>query len=289
MRDFLEKHKAVERLHEQIFEGDSNGESLEQVLKTAVKASEEDAKRIKSLFNQTSGVTKELSDFYVKIFGSEDEDGLKSGGLQAELDNGLKRLVEFEAQQALRYKALNEQIESLLPGATSAGLASAYRNMKESFDRPIKSANKIFYGAIASLVFVAFLSAVKEIYWFGVKFNDFSNWQALLGGLATKIPYYAPLVWLAFYASSRRSEYQRLMQEYAHKETLANSYESYKKQIESLGSERDVLMRSLMEKAIDAIAYNASQTLDGKHGDKMPAIDLIDKLIEKIPAGIVGK
>ena len=35
-------------------------------------------------------------------------------------------------------------------------------------------------------------------------------------------------------------------------------------------------------KTIDAIAYNASETLDGKHGDNMPAQELIEKLVVEL-------
>tara|TARA_R110001592_G_scaffold90460_2_gene265941 strand:+ start:8358 stop:8522 length:165 start_codon:yes stop_codon:yes gene_type:complete len=40
-------------------------------------------------------------------------------------------------------------------------------------------------------------------------------------------------------------------------------------------------MLTLPQKAISAIAFNASITLDGKHGDKMPLFETIDKLAEK--------
>jgi len=38
------------------------------------------------------------------------------------------------------------------------------------------------------------------------------------------------------------------------------------------------LQRELISKAIEAIAYNASQTLDGKHRDKMPLEHALDVL-----------
>jgi hypothetical protein len=72
-----------------------------------------------------------------------------------------------------------------------------------------------------------------------------------------------------------------LQQEYAHKEAFAKSYESYKKQLESLpGSDTEPLQKELIAKAIDAIAFNASSTLDGKHRDKMPLEQAIDVLTD---------
>jgi hypothetical protein len=83
---------------------------------------------------------------------------------------------------------------------------------------------------------------------------------------------------LALFSSTRRSQYERLQQEYAHKEALATSYESYKKQLQDLKGDSDALQRELISKAIEAVAYNASITLDGKHQEKLPSQQLIEKL-----------
>ena len=114
----------------------------------------------------------------------------------------------------------------------------------------------------------------------GIRFKELGDWESVLRSLAYKLPFYGPAVWFAYYASKRRSEYQRLQQEYAHKEALAKSYDSYKKQIQELGQENNEMLVSLLNKAIDAIAHNASKTLDGKHGDKMPLQEALDRLAE---------
>ncbi len=289
--DFLKKYEEIASVHEIIFTGDSENYSLEKTIKDAVSAAQADSKKIKSLLQQESVAIDELSSFHVKIFGVENEDGEKVDGLQAELAKGMARLIDFENQQKIRYEALNNKIESLLPGATSAGLASSCEKMKSSFDAPVKTANKIFYGAIAALVFLAVIFAIDGISFAkGIELVKFGKWQDVVGGLALKAPFFAPFIWLAYYASSRRSEFQRLQQEYAHKEVIANSYESYKRQVEALGVSGSDLLKQLLEKAIDAISYNASETLDKKHGDKMPMhtaieklVDTADKLAEKIP------
>ena len=47
-------------------------------------------------------------------------------------------------------------------------------------------------------------------------------------------PVLGPVLWIVLSASKRRSEFQRLQQEYAHKEALAKSYAGFKEQIDSL-------------------------------------------------------
>lgn len=193
-------------------------------------------------------------------------------------------MQEFKNVQGKKYKALNEEIEGLLPGATSAGLATAYKEMKESFSGPIKKASNVFYISIGLLLLASFILTIDSI---GgsenfIKFVTFDKWDSVWKGLAYKTPFYIPIIWLAFYSSKRRSEFQRLQQEYAHKEAFAKSYNSYKNQIEELGDEDKIMQKDFIKKAVDAIAYNASETLDGKHGDKMPSQNVMEKLIAAI-------
>lgn len=222
-----------------------------------------------------------MKDFHTKIFGFKDSNEELSGGLKHEIETRLQVLKTFENDQKVQYKALNTEIESLLPGATSAGLATAYKDMKDSFKEPIKQYSYLFYGSIVLLVFISFILTVKSIvggqHW-TISFVELGSWDEVLRGLVNKLPFYAPILWLAFYASRRRSEAQRLQQEYAHKEALAKSYHSYKKQLEELKVDSEDLQKELIKKAIEAIAHNASQTLDGKHGDKMPFMEMLEKV-----------
>jgi len=105
---------------------------------------------------------------------------------------------------------------------------------------------------------------------------------SLFNNMLYKLPILGSLLWLAFFASKRRSEDRRLQQEYAHKEALAKSYQGFKQQIDALQAKDEELTKRLLETAIGAIALNASSTLDGKHGDKMPILDLTEKGLDKV-------
>lgn len=280
--DFESKHGQIVTYYNETFVGDSNTESTEKEIEQAKKSILDDKEKIKALLEEVVSEVNELGKFYIKIFGKENEEGKQEGGLAGELTVRIKGLSDFEIKQKDRYEALNEQIESLLPGATSAGLATAYLEMKRSFDAPIRHASLVFYVAIGSLVFASILLAIDVVGLYYIKFVGITDWDSVLKSVVNKIPFYAPILWLAFYASKRRSEYQRLQQEYAHKEALAKSYDNYKKQIEELDEKDLVMQKTFIMKAIDAIAYNASNTLDGKHGDKMPAQDVIEKVMDEL-------
>jgi hypothetical protein len=279
IEDFNEKHAAASDFYRAFFEGVAGEESRRSALEGAVgQAIAQAAKAQKSVALAEGSIAK-VKAFEVKILGSSGDGG--EGSLSFAIDQQKQRLDEFEADQNQRTTALNERIESLLPGATSAGLATAYKDMKESFDAPINSASKLFFWTVAALMIGSIILCIDNVYWFGIEWVKLTDWESVLRSLTYKLPFFGPAIWLAYYASRRRSEFQRLQQEYAHKEALASSYESYRKQIEQLGEGAGALMPMLLEKAITAISHNASQTLDGKHGDKMPIQEAIERLFEK--------
>lgn len=273
----------IDELYNDLLVGTEDDDSKKSKFEALVAVATEEAKKAEALVDKSTSLVQGLEKFYESSLGAVADDGVRKGGYSADLSDLKSRLVEFEKQQKIKYEALNLQIENLLPGATSAGLASAYRDMKNSFEKPIRFASGAFYAAIAVLVVGSVLMAVDSITWeSGVRFKELGDWESVLRSLAYKLPFYGPAVWFAYYASRRRSEYQRLQQEYAHKEALAKSYDSYKKQIKELGQDNDEMLVSLLNKAIDAIAHNASQTLDGKHGDKMPLHEAVDRLAEVV-------
>ncbi|MGE6473838.1 hypothetical protein [Psychrobacter sp. NPDC078631] len=240
---------------------------------------------IQKLRNDSSIAYDKLQDsindikvFHQDIYGSDDG---KTIGLKSDIESRRKELTNFEALQKDKYDALNQQIESLLPGATSAGLSSAYHTLSNSYDKPIKYNTWIFFGSIIMLSVLSFIFLSSST----IEFNSFKDIGTFL---AYRLPIIIPVIWIAVFASKRRSEAERLKQEYAHKEALAKSYQSFKIQIEELGDEaKEPLMEKLLKSAIDTISNNASLTLDKKHGDSMPLISLIertvDKAVEKFP------
>ena len=278
--DFQQQYTESKAYYADFFVGTSGQESQRVTLENAISNASSQSKKAQEIVSAAEISASKIVEFERRILGSSDDSDEES--LSYSLEQQKKRLDEFEIDQAKRTHALNEKIESLLPGATSAGLATAYREMKDSFNDPIKSASKIFYWTIGVLIAGSVLLCIDKIYWFGIDFMKISDWHVFLGSFAYKLPFYGSAIWLAYYASKRRSEFQRLQQEYAHKEALAKSYDSYKKQIEALGAADEKLMSILLEKSIDAIAHNASQTLDGKHGDKMPAHEVAEKIVNQL-------
>lgn len=296
-------------------------------------------KEINSLKDNSIQTIDELEEFHTEIFGTENDEGEREGGLKNELAFRRKELDEFKKTQQDRYKELNTQIENLLPGATSAGLSSAYNQLHEQFNQEVKSYGRWFYRALGILLLVVFAVTVtpyvlnkfdnstsmsvtvqtaensaenhkktnenievKHINKTDLVLNDTNNeisisnrLISLLDNFIYKFPFILPALWLVLFISKRRKEAQRLAQEYAHKEALAKSYESYKQQIEKLDEEdKNKLLPILMENMLKAIALNPAETLDRHANNETPMEEIIKKkefwdLIDKFKSLIPSK
>lgn len=276
--------------HKKLTAGNEQESAIVLQIDNARKKAVEDSGLAEDAKESVDELLKELGKFYVTIFGKENESGGREGGLKQELEVRGEELEESKKKHQESYKTMYEKIESLLPGATSAGLASSYKKMKDSFTWSIVSYTALFCFSLLVIVLSGFvvLTDTSPFVKF-LEFKDFANHENLFASALYKMPIFGSLLWLAFFASARRSEARRLQQEYAHKEALASSYQSFKFQIDALGSDVDKdekLLQKLLDTAIVSTGFNPSETLDGKHGDKMPILNLSEKSLDKLLKGI---
>lgn len=303
-----EKYDAINKFYDETLVDEGHISTKSQIIE-AKKDILRDVKEANEKLVGVSGKIEELDKFYTKVFGTENDEGKVVGGLKLEIEQRIKALDDFKKEQERIYneemtsrleslkqyeqeqqannKNLYEQIEKLLPGATSAGLAKAYQDMKESFDKPIENWNQVFIGSIIIMFISTFISFVdigivkdNVTTWFS--FKQMGDFTSTLNNLLFKLPLYAPLIWFAIFASKRRSENQRLQQEYAHKEALAKSYVSYKMQIDELNQEDKKLLEKLLDSSINTVSHNASESLDKKHGDFTPIQETIKMTVEQV-------
>ncbi len=264
------------------------------------KSKDEITQYLKIAKDETTELSTKIDNFnkfYVKIFGELNDEDERVGGLKSELNSRIKTLDEFEQEQQkvhkktladklkeitdyekeqqLHNKNLFEQIKILLPSATSAGLAKAYHDERNKFEKPI------FWWNIAFIVSLLIISIVSFI-----TLKDLQTMEDFGKSILHSLPISGPLIWLAIYSSKRRSENQRLEQEYAHKEALAKSYSSYKQQIEGLKQEDQELLIRLLDTAITTMSYNASETLDKRHGDGTPAQEIVKSFVDELKKAI---
>ena len=282
INEITDKYSEIKNYYKELTTGDEEKGSIILQIKEAKDKAFENAEEIKKQKVSSEQVVSRLKFFHTDIFGKKNDKGELEGGLEQEIEKRKKELVSLIAKQETTYDELCAKINDLLPGATSAGLASAYKESKEKFEEPIKSYSRLFYISLGLLFVIAGTLVIDKIGLWFINFADAGDPIKLLTSLIYRLPIVSPVLWLAIFSTKRRSEVQRLEQEYAHKEVVTKSYEGFKKQIDGLNTKDDALMKQLLETAIESIAFNASNTLDKKHGDKLPIQEIIKSDIDKV-------
>ena len=252
IKDLLENRKIdrINQFFDEIFSGDENLESKKQIVYSQI---ENIKNRIEKFDNQQQAFT----DYYDKIFGElNSETQERQGGLKNEIET------------------LKKQIESLMPNATSVGLAKAFSDEKKKFKWTIKLWNLSFLVSIIGLL-------TFPLYKIFILKVDISTLENSLNFIFSSLPITLPLILLAIYCAKRRNENSMLLQEYTHKETFANSYSSYKQQIENLKGENKTLLNELLKEAISIIAKNPTTVLDKKHSSGLP-VEEVQKVLENL-------
>lgn len=141
------------------------------------------------------------------------------------IQNYESRLVEFHTAAA----ELQKTIESLLPGAASAGLASAFNSRRSHFKWPQLWWQGVFLASVLGLLVIA-----------GLEFSLFTRpdtpltWDRLGLSLMHRLPFAVPLIWLAFHAAHKAALAQRVEEDYAFKETVSRSFEGFRREMAEL-------------------------------------------------------
>jgi hypothetical protein len=231
-----EKQASINEFHKKLTSGNEYETAIMLQIEKAKDNATENSNLIKDMVKASEKPIQDLKEFCVFIFGHENEHNIDSieGGLKQFLDNKVIEINQLKEEHARTYQENLKQIESLLPGATSAGLATAYHDLKNSFNIPVKMYSALFFVSIILIFSLSVFFLTKEIGWYYIVFIDISEPRGVLSHILYKLPLLLPIVWLALFSSKRRSESHRLLQEYAHKEANIKSYENFKKQIEDL-------------------------------------------------------
>ena len=190
----------------------------------------------------------------------------------AQTNNEIVEQTETLANLTDTASNLEKQVESLLPGATSAGLASAFAIRRKVFERPKVVWVLVLVGALATLFLAALLDPSKP---------DMSDptLAGVAGYLLSRLPFALPIVWLALYAGRRHSQALRLEEEYAHKEVLSRSFEGYKKQIAELEEGQDCKEQtlSLIQTTLKALSLHPGRVYQGKRDEGHPLWALLSR------------
>lgn len=259
--------------------------NVTSLLETLNKYSEEISDVFETYYTTRNGKpskVEEINSFYKEIVTNEYKvdsilEKLKNyeieflGNDKPETNSQKKRLIEHENKLLAtqkdweeKYTTLYNKIEGLLPGASATGLAKAYQDQRKSFETPYW---------IWAITFVATMFGIIAFSIWHLK--DATGIEDVILRVISRLPIFIPAFWLAIFASKQQSQNKRLQQEYAHKESLAISYEADRREIEKLKDDKtkEDLSKKLLDTIIEMAKYNPSETIGNKiHTERPPSI-----------------
>jgi hypothetical protein len=181
---------------------------------------------------------------------------------------------------------LIHRVEGLLPGATSAGLASSFNKQRSRFTSPQKQWLWTFVACIGALVVLALPSFLAAI---GLNWSSHptdESWSAAWRNLVLRLPIVFPVVWLAIYAGRNYMMSLRMEEDYAYKEAISTAFEGYKREMEKIGAdvgEKPTPITILCTNILRAISERPGRIYEGKQKDINLATEvhgLLDKGVE---------
>lgn len=174
-----------------------------------------------------------------------------------------KRLVELEEQS----KTQLAEITRLLPGATSAGLASEFNKRRETFLTPATKWENIFVGSLVALIVLAISGLWGH-------FTTPLPWDELARLWAARLPIAGALIWLALHASHESALAKRLEEDYGFKASTAASFQGFQNQMASLAADKDSALEKLCKDVLAIIGSEPGRIYDKHHLTARPYQEL---------------
>lgn len=217
----------------------------------------------------------------------------KTAEQSAELTNGLaeksvqveERIKDYEARLADLEKQCVERlktVDGLLPGATSAGLAHAFDERRQTFLEPQRKWEMLFIGSVAALAILA----------------GASLWQILFGDATptyndvvllwlSRLPLAGALVWLALHASHEAALAKRLEEDYGYKSAIASSFLGFHRQMSEIGSATasNESLAKLCDDTLKTIASPPGRIYD-KHKLTVSPADEVGGAVKAVTDGV---
>lgn len=178
-----------------------------------------------------------------------------------------KRLAELEVECATQLKT----IEALLRGATSAGLAHAFDQRRQTFLKPHNRWQVVFVGSVLAIV-VLTITGLWHVY----HANTVPTYDELIRLWLARLPIAGALVWLALHASRESALAKRLEEDYGYKSAIASCFEGFRKQMADVGKDIDTEspLAKLCGDTLTTIATPPGRIYDKHALTVTPAADL---------------
>ena len=226
--------------------------------------------------------TTNAKDGAIKVLGDAERQLAQAKTSAGVADDVTRRVGEYEKKlEALqsKFSETHKAIEGLLPGATSAGLASAFRKQRLAFWLP-----KLMWLSLFILSIVGLLLLGMVILWERGSLGFLiakqppsmpaqADWSDILRFFLQRLAVAAPLIWLAILSARNYKLCSRLRDEYAFKETLSAAFEGYKTQMTEISKDKllkDTPIMLLCHNILRILSENPTRVYDTRLSDDSP-------------------
>ncbi len=201
--------------------------------KTRAQSAADSATELLTQVRTTKATADTDAEAIAAIRDTAEESTAITKDLAAKAETIETRITEYEAQlddlKAQCAKQL-KTIESLLPGAASAGLAHNFDKRRQTFLAPQRKWENIFLWSMVSLVGLAAISLLERYF-----SNSTVTWDAALLYWIFRIPVAGGLIYMAIHASHEAALAKRLEEDYGYKAAIASSFMGFHKQMSEVG------------------------------------------------------
>jgi len=196
---------------------------------TKIRSTTEDAEQLKSLVDEYAATFENFQ----KRLDQREKVIAQGNAAQEELMKGLQKLE-------LQIQDLNARAEAMLSGATVAGLAGSFGDIRDDLFTELEYARKAFYLAIFLLGVSVLPLAIYVIPGLGEWLSlttvathvQSASVPELIGNIIARALLLLPAAWFAKFAAGRHADLFKLKEHYAYKYSVASSVDAFKKQAE---------------------------------------------------------
>lgn len=280
-----EMHEAIEVAYKGALTSHKNiVATAGEILGKNIKKEDGTIEKINGLKDQLEESFEELEES-IKALSEENESHHQE--FKARVDESLKNQSDKNQQLLTNWnnshKELTKKIKDLLPDALTAGLSSAYEKKRADEEAELEKSQGTFQNTIYALAIMALIPIVIN----AIRYYKYDiPIDVLIQGSPSLIllilPLYLPIVWLAYSSGLKVKLAKRLIEEYAHKETVAKTFEGLSKQIESFADE-DIaveLKTKLLFNLLDISAENPGKLITDYNKSDHPVMDALDKSVK---------
>ena len=256
----------------------------------------EEAQNLETVIENIKGLQKQIVLIYKQIYGFDNKD---SNGQIADHEDGLKdklekaysaasdKISQLEKDSERKYKDylsewdknfndLKQSIESLLPAATSAGLASAYNNKKKAEEKSLRWGFACFVVIIVCMLGIGISLFIPEM---APAENDYIAWFS-------RLILVAPLIWIGIYQNKKINISKKIIEEYAHKASMMQTFNGLFIQVfktneagEYISSNK--VRETFLLQTLNTVNKNPAECISDCNKSDNPMIDVVKLALKK--------